>query len=350
MAAAQISPLQEKVLRQVEYYFCDSSFCFDEFLQKTASEGAGGFVKLSLIAGFSKMKSLTTDMAVVVSALEHSKSVVMDEGKEGVKRKYPLPDVDPAAARTVHVAGFVAGSTEEVMKPVLAVHGEVESVRVLRNQTAENRALDGTAFFVFTTEEAAAAAVAHSPIIHTVFEGPFAGKLTLTVTSMSQWFEDLKKKRLGMKRRREGEEGGTAGTGTGSSNKKQKQSAEPPPMPDDYPRGVVIGVKGLGEGVDREVLKATCDEYGPVEWIEYERNAPEAFIRFLEPEHAMEAATGLKDKELAGNKCASTVLEGEDEKAFFKRKHDSAFYRRNATNKSRRGGRGRWRRGRGLRN
>ena len=52
----------------------------------------------------------------------------------------------------------------------------------------------------------------NSPIAHTVAEGPFAGKLTLTVTSLPQWFDDLKKKRLGMKRRREGEEGGAAGT------------------------------------------------------------------------------------------------------------------------------------------
>ena len=40
------------ILRQVEYYFSDSSFPFDDFLKKLASEeGKDGFVDLSVIMG-----------------------------------------------------------------------------------------------------------------------------------------------------------------------------------------------------------------------------------------------------------------------------------------------------------
>ena len=123
-----------------------------------------------------------------------------------------------------------------------------------------------------------------------------------------------------MKRRREGEGEG--------SDKKQKKG--PPPMPEDYPKGVVVGVAGLGEGVDREKLKEACEPFGSVEWIEYERSTPEAFIRFETAEHATAAAAGLVDKEIvAGITAAPTLLEGDDERAFFKRKHDSMWTRKN---------------------
>lgn len=41
-----------KILRQIEYYFSDTSFPFDEFLKGLAKEeGKDGFVDISVIAG-----------------------------------------------------------------------------------------------------------------------------------------------------------------------------------------------------------------------------------------------------------------------------------------------------------
>jgi len=46
--------LATKILRQVEYYFSDDSFPFDEYLQGQSTEG---WVPLSVIAAFKKMVS-----------------------------------------------------------------------------------------------------------------------------------------------------------------------------------------------------------------------------------------------------------------------------------------------------
>ena len=67
-------------------------------------------------------------------------------------------------------------------------------------------------------------------------------------------------------------------------------------MAEDYPRGTVIKVAGLGEGVDREALKKAGAEYGEVAWIEYERGQAEALIRFDSSEVASAAATSFMDK------------------------------------------------------
>ena len=41
-----------KVLRQVEYYFSDHSYPFDDFMKgQAAAEGNDGFVPISIIAG-----------------------------------------------------------------------------------------------------------------------------------------------------------------------------------------------------------------------------------------------------------------------------------------------------------
>ena len=76
MAASEPTGTALKLLRQVEYYFSQNSMMFDDFLQKEAKEGEG-FVQVSTIAGFAKMKALTTDIATIVAAIELSDSLVL---------------------------------------------------------------------------------------------------------------------------------------------------------------------------------------------------------------------------------------------------------------------------------
>ena len=44
--------VEERCLRQIEYYFSDNSFPFDEFMQGLSkSEGKDGFIDLSVLVG-----------------------------------------------------------------------------------------------------------------------------------------------------------------------------------------------------------------------------------------------------------------------------------------------------------
>ena len=50
-----------KVLRQFEFYFSDSNFRRDKFLRGKADEDEAGFVDLSVLLTFNRMKQLCTD-------------------------------------------------------------------------------------------------------------------------------------------------------------------------------------------------------------------------------------------------------------------------------------------------
>ena len=153
----------EKILRQVEFYFSDLSYCFDEWLRGQCDDA--GFIPLTTIAGFAKMKTLNaTDPAVIAAALETSDSVCLNEAKDGVARKFPMPLDDPALARTVHITTADAGASAESITQTMTPFGAVESVRLLRNMVLDARPLDGTAFVIYSTEESAAAAAAASPV------------------------------------------------------------------------------------------------------------------------------------------------------------------------------------------
>ena len=68
-------------------------------------------VSMRLIAGFKKMKSLTKDIKVIVSALETSSELVVSGHR--VRRKLPLPFVDQAEVlmRTVIVENLPQQAT-----------------------------------------------------------------------------------------------------------------------------------------------------------------------------------------------------------------------------------------------
>ncbi|KAH8052543.1 hypothetical protein JL722_10093 [Aureococcus anophagefferens] len=139
--------VKAKVLRQVEYYFSDDSFPFDDYM-KGKCDGEG-YVPLAEVCSFAKMKAYTTDVDVVKAALADSDAVVLNDDGTKLKRVYPCPDEDPAKATTVHCSGFATLEGKEAMEASIAAamkkHGAVAAVRALRNLAQEARAYDGSA-------------------------------------------------------------------------------------------------------------------------------------------------------------------------------------------------------------
>jgi la-related protein 4 len=77
------SPLWKDLQRQLEYYFSPQNLGNDKFLREHMD--AEGFVPISLIAGFNKVISLTTDLQLVTEVLRDSKTVQVDETGEKVR-------------------------------------------------------------------------------------------------------------------------------------------------------------------------------------------------------------------------------------------------------------------------
>ena len=81
--------LATKILRQVEYYFSDDSYPFDDYIK---SQETNGWTPLATIAAFKKMVSYTTDLDVIRSALKASDALDLDEQGDNLRRRFVTPD------------------------------------------------------------------------------------------------------------------------------------------------------------------------------------------------------------------------------------------------------------------
>ncbi|XP_056419546.1 la-related protein 1B isoform X3 [Hyla sarda] len=84
--------LKEYLKRQIEYYFSLENLERDFFLRRKMD--AQGFLPLSLIAGFHRVQSLTTDIGLICEALKNSTEVEMVDQKIRKRvdpEKWPIP-------------------------------------------------------------------------------------------------------------------------------------------------------------------------------------------------------------------------------------------------------------------
>ncbi|KAH7297359.1 hypothetical protein KP509_26G066500 [Ceratopteris richardii] len=73
------SSLQHKLRKQIEYYFSVENLCHDTYL--TSRMDDEGFVPISLIASFPRVKKLTLDTSLILEAMKKSTLVEVKNGK-----------------------------------------------------------------------------------------------------------------------------------------------------------------------------------------------------------------------------------------------------------------------------
>nr|ACJ65686.1 archeron-like protein [Haliotis discus discus] len=126
--------LKEKIIKQVEFYFCDVNILKDAFLLKHVRRNKLGYVSLKLITSFKKLKSLTKDYRVVAYSLRESDKLEVNEEGTKVRRVEPLPEYDETTpSRTVVAVNLpTENPTIETVAEIFSKCGEVVLIRVLR--------------------------------------------------------------------------------------------------------------------------------------------------------------------------------------------------------------------------
>jgi La-related protein 7 len=83
-----------KITKKVEYYFSDINLATIEHLMRFITKDFEGYVPISVIAGFKKVKtSVLNNVMLDVALRTSSKLVVSDDGKR-VKRQQPFTESD----------------------------------------------------------------------------------------------------------------------------------------------------------------------------------------------------------------------------------------------------------------
>ena len=128
--------------KQIEYYFSQENLMKDSYLLSLMNDS--GYVPLTTIAGFRKVKDLSTNMDDILEALRSSQSVIVDEANLLIKPAFVFE------RKTIILRDVPADTTEEEVRALFNDLATVESVK------AE---FGNTWFVVVDSEKSAVSAV-----------------------------------------------------------------------------------------------------------------------------------------------------------------------------------------------
>lgn len=138
---------EEKVRKQVEFYFSDSNLQSDKFLFKIY-EANNGWVELKTILTFGRMRQYRPEDKVI-DALKKSEKLVLSANNETIRRKDPLKDFNELKnirkKNTVHIEGFDKDASqddiEEWFNSKIVDHLPKDksfgSIRLIRNRASK---------------------------------------------------------------------------------------------------------------------------------------------------------------------------------------------------------------------
>ncbi|KAE8279027.1 La-related protein 7 La ribonucleoprotein domain family member 7 [Larimichthys crocea] len=155
---SRVKQLLGDVKKQVEFWFGDVNLHKDRFLKKLIDESDDGYVDLSVLADFNRMKKLTTDTKLIARALKNSSVVEVNLEGNKVRRQLPIGEVpDNVDSRTVYVELLPKDVTHSWIERVFTKCGNVVYVSIPRYKSSGDS--KGFAFVEFEKEEEAHKAI-----------------------------------------------------------------------------------------------------------------------------------------------------------------------------------------------
>lgn len=155
---SRVKQLLSDIKKQVEFWFGEVNLHKDRFLKKLIDESDNGYVDISVLTSFSRMKKLTTDTKLIARALKNSSVVQINLEGTKVRRKHPLGNPpNNVDSRTVYVELLPKDVTHSWIERVFTKCGNVVYVSIPRyRSTGDSK---GFAFVEFEEEEQAQKAI-----------------------------------------------------------------------------------------------------------------------------------------------------------------------------------------------
>ncbi|KAL3907279.1 MAG: hypothetical protein SGPRY_010229 [Prymnesium sp.] len=253
---------REQLLRQIEYYFCDLAYPFDEFLQSQADQT--GALPIATLAGSPRIVAMLPLLSeaerasLIAETVESGSDSVLVLG-DRLKRKYPLPADDPLAPHSVYISGLPKTADEDEIRKLLLDSSRADKfapILSIRRQRdlMKDRSFSGKAFIELEDEAKASALVAccnNGSVI--------CSKAKI----LSEFFQSQAASILEVKQKR-----AQASTSAGVSGTKRPRDDSVSDVRsvavEPSQRGVVVRFEGVGEGADREAVQAVCSKFGEV--------------------------------------------------------------------------------------
>ncbi|KAJ1367343.1 hypothetical protein KIN20_028239 [Parelaphostrongylus tenuis] len=149
--------VDERVVRQLEYYFGNINLPKDKFLQDTIKNNEG-WVPIKTLLTFNRLAAITKDADVISNAVKESNSEIICLSDDGLKIRRntnnPLPENSleywqQVKHCTVYMKGFEANTTLDEIMDFAKKYGRVENV--LMRRTKQDRIFKGSVFVTYRT-------------------------------------------------------------------------------------------------------------------------------------------------------------------------------------------------------
>lgn len=127
-----------KVTKQVEYYFSDLNLATTEHLMKFISKDPEGFVPITVLSPFKKIRALVNNNAQLAAALRTSTKLVVSEDGKKVRRQQPITDsyLEELQSRIVVAENLPEDHCYQNLVKVFSVVGGVKTIRTCYPQNA----------------------------------------------------------------------------------------------------------------------------------------------------------------------------------------------------------------------
>ncbi|XP_022744624.1 la-related protein 6B-like isoform X2 [Durio zibethinus] len=125
-----------KILNQVEYYFSDLNLATTDHLMRFINKDPEGYVPLSVVASFKKIKALITTHSQLASVLQNSLKLVVSEDGKKVRRQHPLTeaDMEELQSRIVVAENLPEDHCHQNLMKIFSAVGSVKTIRTCQPQ------------------------------------------------------------------------------------------------------------------------------------------------------------------------------------------------------------------------
>ncbi|KAM8906140.1 la-related protein 7 isoform 2-T2 [Lycaon pictus] len=155
---SRVKQVLADIAKQVDFWFGDANLHKDRFLREQIEKSRDGYVDISLLVSFNKMKKLTTDGKLIARALKSSSVVELDLEGTRIRRKKPLGErPKDEDERTVYVELLPKNVNHSWIERVFGKCGNVVYISIPHYKSTGDP--KGFAFVEFETKEQAAKAI-----------------------------------------------------------------------------------------------------------------------------------------------------------------------------------------------
>ncbi|OEL29528.1 La-related protein 6C [Dichanthelium oligosanthes] len=133
---ASPADVAHKIIKQVEYQFSDTNLVANDFLTKIMNKDPEGYVPLSVISSWKKIKAMGVTNQLLVRALRTSEKLVVSDDGRKVRRAEPFTErhKEELQSRMVIAENLPDDSTRNSLEKIFGVIGSVKNIRICHPQ------------------------------------------------------------------------------------------------------------------------------------------------------------------------------------------------------------------------